>query len=73
MYVDDEELEDPVMSYHGGSSVGAGHLQMQFEQEQNLELHDDTNGDRSEGPSRCVKPDVSDFHVMFFFLSCKSM
>ncbi|XP_042412011.1 protein FAR1-RELATED SEQUENCE 5-like isoform X2 [Zingiber officinale] len=43
------------MSYHGGSSLGDGHLQMQFEQEQDLELHDDTNGDRSEGPSRCLR------------------
>ncbi|KAG6497372.1 hypothetical protein ZIOFF_045271 [Zingiber officinale] len=43
------------MSYHGGSCVGDGHLRMQFEREQDIELHDDTNDHRSDGSSRCLR------------------
>ncbi|KAG6501338.1 hypothetical protein ZIOFF_041217 [Zingiber officinale] len=44
-----------MMSYHGGSCVGDGHLRMQFEREQDIELHDDTNDHRSDGSSRCLR------------------
>ncbi|WOL12455.1 protein FAR1-RELATED SEQUENCE 5-like isoform X1 [Canna indica] len=47
------------MSYHGGGSGGDDDLQMQFEQDQDLEVHDNTGDDRSEGPPRCLRCGIS--------------